>query len=74
MKVLAGVSAIGLGVLAYAGLYEVNAFRLRRFEVPVLPAGAPPIRVLHISDLHMTPPPRLGSAGSPGSPGSSRIW
>ena len=55
VKGLAGVSAIGLGALAYAGLYEVNAFRLRRFDVPVLPAGAAPIRVLHIADLHMTP-------------------
>lgn len=55
LKGLAGVSALGLGTLAYAGLYERNAFRLRRFDVPVLPAGATPIRVLHISDLHMTP-------------------
>ena len=55
LKGLAGVSAVGLGGLAYAGLYEMNAFRLRRFDVPVLPAGAAPIRVLHISDLHMTP-------------------
>ena len=54
-KVLAGTTAVGAGVLAYAGLYEVNAFRLRRVEVPVLPAGAPALRVLHISDLHMTP-------------------
>ncbi len=54
-KVLAVTTAVGAGVLAYAGLYEVNAFRLRRVEVPVLPAGAPALRVLHISDLHMTP-------------------
>jgi len=52
---LLGVGAVGVGCLAYAGLYEVNAFRLRRVEVPVLPVGAGPIRVLHISDLHMTP-------------------
>jgi len=58
LKGLAGVSALGLGTLAYAGLYEMNAFRLRRFDVPVLPAGAAPIRVLHISDLHMTPDAR----------------
>jgi predicted MPP superfamily phosphohydrolase len=45
----------GLSSLAYAALYEVNAFRLRRVEVPVLPAGARPIRVLQISDLHLTP-------------------
>jgi len=45
----------GLACLAYAGLYEVNAYRLRRISVPVLPVGARPLRVLHISDLHMTP-------------------
>jgi predicted MPP superfamily phosphohydrolase len=49
------VGAAGLSCLAYAGLYEVNSYRLRRIRVPVLPAGARPLRVLHISDLHMTP-------------------
>lgn len=52
---LIGVGAVGAGCLAYAGLYERNAFRLRRVEVPVLLPGARPIRVLHISDLHLTP-------------------
>src|SRR5919107_1221210 len=49
------VGALGAGTLAYAGLYEVNAYRLRRVTVPVLPDGSGPIRVLQISDLHMTP-------------------
>ncbi len=49
------LGAVGAGCLAYAGLVEVNAFRLRRTEVAVLPAGARPIRVLHLSDLHLTP-------------------
>lgn len=51
---LAAASA-GLGCLGYAALYEVDAFRLRRVRVPVLPAGAPDVRVLHLSDLHLTP-------------------
>jgi predicted MPP superfamily phosphohydrolase len=55
VKGLVRVGAVGAGCLAYAGLYEVNAFRLRRVTVPVLPAGARPIRVLHVSDVHMTP-------------------
>jgi predicted MPP superfamily phosphohydrolase len=55
VKALLGVGAVGAGSLAYAGLYEVNAFRLRRVTVPVLPRGARPIRVLHVSDVHMTP-------------------
>jgi predicted MPP superfamily phosphohydrolase len=33
----------------------VRAFRLRRVSVPVLPHGAAPVRVLHLSDLHLTP-------------------
>ncbi|HEX8510563.1 MAG TPA: metallophosphoesterase [Propionibacteriaceae bacterium] len=52
---VAGLGAVGAGCLAYAALYEVNAYRLRRVDVPVLPAGAAPLRVLQISDLHMTP-------------------
>lgn len=52
---LGTVAGIGAGCLAYASLYEVRAFTLRRVEVPVLPAGAAPLRVLHLSDLHMTP-------------------
>lgn len=49
------VAGFGAACVAYASLYEVRAFTLRRVHVPVLPAGARPIRVLHISDLHMTP-------------------
>ncbi len=58
VKAVVGVGAVGAGCLAYAGLYEVNAFRLRRVTVPVLPAGARPIRVLHVSDVHMIPAAR----------------
>ena len=54
--------ALGVGALTYAGLYEVNAYRLRRVTVPILPEGAGPIRVLHISDLHLTPSSRARQA------------
>src|SRR5688500_6933670 len=47
-----GAAAAGL---AYASLYEVNAFTLREVTVPVLPAGSDPLRILHLSDAHMTP-------------------
>lgn len=50
----AGLSGAGLATLAYAGLIERNAFRLREIEVPVLPPGADPLRLLHLSDLHLT--------------------
>lgn len=47
--------AAGAATLAYGGLIERNAFILRRFDVPVLAHGATPIRLLHISDIHLTP-------------------
>jgi len=39
--------------LAYAGLVERNAFVLRRYDVPVLAPGERPLRLLHVSDVHM---------------------
>ena len=48
-------AVVGAAGLGYATLYEVRAFTLREVTVPVLPAGAAPLRVLHLSDLHMTP-------------------
>jgi predicted MPP superfamily phosphohydrolase len=54
-RAAAGVLAVGAGGLAYASLIERNAFTLRRFSVPVLPPGSAPIRVLHLSDLHLLP-------------------
>jgi predicted MPP superfamily phosphohydrolase len=46
---------IGAGVAAYASLIERNWYRLRRVVVPVLAPGAAPLRILHVSDVHMTP-------------------
>jgi predicted MPP superfamily phosphohydrolase len=51
----AGAALAGAGALAYASLVERNAFALRQAEVPVLAPGTAPIRVLHISDVHLTP-------------------
>jgi predicted MPP superfamily phosphohydrolase len=48
-------AAVGAGCFAYAAAYEVRAYRLRRFDLPVLKPGSRPIRVLHVSDLHLTP-------------------
>ena len=48
---LAGLGAAGL---TYAW-WEARWFTLRHVEVPVLPAGAPELRVLHLSDVHLTP-------------------
>ncbi len=48
------LGAAGAGTLAY-GLVEAQAFTTRELELAVLPAGSESIRVLHISDLHITP-------------------
>jgi predicted MPP superfamily phosphohydrolase len=54
----AGVAAAGGATFAYASLIERNMFTLRRFDVPVLSPDAEPLRILHISDLHMMPEQR----------------
>jgi uncharacterized protein len=54
-RATAGTVALGAATLAYASLVERNLFTLRRFDVPVLAPDAEPLRVLHLSDLHMTP-------------------
>ncbi|SHG10869.1 hypothetical protein SAMN05443575_1394 [Jatrophihabitans endophyticus] len=46
---------LGAGTAAYGAVVERNAFTVRRFDVPVLAPGASPIRILHVSDLHITP-------------------
>jgi predicted MPP superfamily phosphohydrolase len=55
LKSAAVVTAAGAACVAYAAAIEVRWFTLRRVTVPVLPAGATPLRVLHLSDLHLMP-------------------
>lgn len=47
-------AALGVAGISYA-FWEATQFRLRRTSVAVLPAGQADIRVLHLSDLHLTP-------------------
>jgi predicted MPP superfamily phosphohydrolase len=54
----AALLAAGAAGVGYAALVERNAFALRRYDVPVLPPGSPPLRVLHLSDIHMRPDQR----------------
>lgn len=54
VRVAATLGATSAGLLVYAGV-EAHAFRLRRVEAPVLKPGARALRVLHLSDLHLTP-------------------
>ena len=53
-RTLGGGAALGLGLMAYA-VWEARAYTLRSVELPVLHPGAQPLRVLHLSDLHLTP-------------------
>jgi predicted MPP superfamily phosphohydrolase len=51
--------ATAVGVVGLAGAYaESRAYLLRRFTLPVLPPGSRPLRVLHLSDMHLTPSTR----------------
>jgi predicted MPP superfamily phosphohydrolase len=60
-RALIGTAAVGAAGLAYAR-WESEAFTLRRATTPVLPAGQPPIRLLHLSDLHLVPGQRKKQA------------
>ena len=51
---LVGAVAAGAAALAYAR-WESEHFRLRQATTPLLPAGQPPLRILHLSDLHFVP-------------------
>ncbi|MCZ4499926.1 MAG: metallophosphoesterase [Marmoricola sp.] len=46
---LAGVAGLGYAVA------ETRNFTVRHLDIACLPAGSRPIRVLHMSDLHLTP-------------------
>ena len=45
----------GLAAFAWGSLVERKRFTLREVTVPVLAPGSAPIKVLHLSDLHMAP-------------------
>ncbi|MDR8019257.1 metallophosphoesterase [Nesterenkonia aerolata] len=54
----AGLSAavgVGVGALAYGRWIGARRFRLQHHELELLPAGARPLRLLHISDIHFVP-------------------
>ncbi len=54
LPLLGAAVAGGTAVTAYA-VAETRRFVLREATVPVLPRGHAPVRVLHLSDLHLTP-------------------
>jgi len=46
---------LGAAGIGYAAGVEVRSWTLRQATLPVLPVGARQLRILHLSDLHMTP-------------------
>ena len=54
-RIAIGTAAAGATTLAYAAGYERLRWTLRTAELPVLPHGSRPLRILHVSDLHMMP-------------------
>jgi predicted MPP superfamily phosphohydrolase len=57
--VATGAAGAALAAAGLVGAFaESRAYLLRRYRLPVLPAGSRPLRVLHLSDLHLTPSTR----------------
>lgn len=54
-RVAIGTTALGTATLAYAAGIERRHWTLRQATLPVLAERSRPLRVLHISDLHMLP-------------------
>ena len=55
LSIVTGTAVAGGLALAWAAGFEVRSFRLRRVDVPLLAPGSRPLRLLHVSDLHLTP-------------------
>jgi predicted MPP superfamily phosphohydrolase len=66
LQVLKNTAAVALGTTAasigYAAVIERNAFVVREVTMPVLSPGSSPLRVLHLSDIHMRPGQRRKQA------------
>ena len=54
-RLAVGATTTGAATVAYAAGIERRHWTLREATLPVLAEGARPLRVLHISDLHLTP-------------------
>jgi predicted MPP superfamily phosphohydrolase len=57
-KIAVGTTALGAATIAYSAGIERRHWTLRKATLPVLAPDARPIKVLHISDLHMLPDQR----------------
>ncbi|MBT8225133.1 MAG: metallophosphoesterase [Dactylosporangium sp.] len=55
LRFIAGTAVAGTATIAYASLVERHRYALRHTVVPVSGTPAGPLRILHLSDLHMMP-------------------
>lgn len=55
LRTVGGLVGAGVAGVGYAALVERTWFALRRYAVPALPPGSAPVRILQVSDLHLTP-------------------
>ncbi|WP_232711530.1 metallophosphoesterase [Microbacterium lacus] len=55
LRALAVAGALGAAAAVWGIGVERYLFTLRRVELAILPPGSTPVRVLHISDVHMAP-------------------
>ncbi|MDN5585238.1 MAG: metallophosphoesterase [Brevibacterium sp.] len=51
----AGALAVPAAAGIWGAVIEPHLFAVRRHTLPILPAGAQPIKMLHVSDLHLAP-------------------
>jgi predicted MPP superfamily phosphohydrolase len=54
-KFLGGLALAAAGVATWGIVVERNRFTLREITVEALPVGSEPLRILHLSDMHMAP-------------------
>ena len=54
-RVAVAAGAVAAACVGYGVLVERDWYRLRRERVRALEPGRPPLTVLHLSDLHLTP-------------------
>ncbi|GAA3643949.1 metallophosphoesterase [Microbacterium awajiense] len=55
LTALAAVGAVAAGAAVWGIGIERHLYTVRRHELPILPTGSTPVRILHLSDAHMAP-------------------